>query len=152
VGESQRFSPQEWRTLQFAPFWVLTAVVGAYRDFDPLEFEAYARCLQNAASAPGRLTRELVATVTADLGELTEQYVAENRTVVSGLCAVASILTRVPTDEAEAFKSMLYFEIGEGLARARGRFGRLMSQEDADNVTLVGTFLSYDSEHVRSAV
>jgi hypothetical protein len=35
-------------------------------------------------------------------------------------------------------------QIGEGVARARGRFGVQMSDEDADAVTLAAQLLSYD--------
>ena len=39
---------------------------------------------------------------------------------------------------------MLISEIGEGVARARGRFGIEMSKEDANALTLAAQLLYYD--------
>ena len=41
VSEQDRFTPEEWRTLQFAPFWMFSAVVGAYDRFDPRDFQVF---------------------------------------------------------------------------------------------------------------
>jgi hypothetical protein len=136
------FTPEEWRTLQFAPFWMLSAVVGGYRRFDPLELEAFARCLKLAALAPGRLNQEIATSVTREFQVLHQEYRMDGRTIAAGLCEVAGLLRRVPPEEAEMFRGALVAEIGEGIARARGRFGRVMSEEDAKNVELVSQFLS----------
>ena len=40
VKDDDRFAPDEWATLRFAPFWVLAALVGCYRGFDPPEHVA----------------------------------------------------------------------------------------------------------------
>ena len=53
MSERDRFTTEEWRTLQFAPFWVFSAVVGAYRRFDHRDYGAFARC----ASTPPRTER-----------------------------------------------------------------------------------------------
>jgi hypothetical protein len=136
------FTPEEWRTLQFAPFWMFSAVVGGYRRFDLLEFEAFARSLELAAMAPGRLSREVVTSVLQSLGALRDAYETDRRSIASGLCEVAALLNRIPSDESDKFKAALISEIGEGVARARGRFGRMMSEEDAKNVELVAQFLT----------
>jgi hypothetical protein len=142
MGEQANFTPEEWRTLQFAPFWMLSAVVGGYRRFDQLELEAFSRSLELAAMAPGRLSREVVGSVALNLGRLSEQYGADGRSIASGLCQVGALLNRVPSDEADRFRGVLVSEIGEGIARARGRFGRVMTEEDAKTVELVAQFLS----------
>jgi hypothetical protein len=142
MGGQARFTAEEWRTLQFAPFWMLSAVVGGYRRFDPLELEAFSRCLQLAAMAPGRLNQEVVTSVTREFRLLHQEYGVDRRTIASGLCEVGRLLRRVPPEEAEMFRGALVAEIGEGIARARGRFGRVMSEEDAKNVELVAQFLS----------
>jgi len=141
MGERDDFTPEEWRTLQFAPFWMFSGVVGAYRNFDALEYEAFSRSLDMALSAPGRLIHEVTASVAMDLGRLTEEYGADKRSIATGLCEVASILAKVPSDEADMFKGALVSGIGEGVAKARGRFGRVMSQEDANNLDLVAQLL-----------
>jgi len=35
MRERDRYTPDEWRTLQLVPFWILSGVVGAYRRVDP---------------------------------------------------------------------------------------------------------------------
>jgi hypothetical protein len=142
MSERAGLSADEWRTLQFAPFWMLAAVAGAYSGHDILEFEAFTRSVALAAAAPGRLNRELMTSVATDLERLAGQFVADGRSIGSGLCAVAAILSKVPPEEAELLKTALVSEIGEGVARARGRFGRMMSDEDAKNLELVAEFLS----------
>jgi len=142
MGERASFTPEQWRTLQFAPFWMFSAVVGGYRRFDAMEFEAFSRSLELAAMAPGRLSREVVSSVRQNLGALRDEYETDRRSIASGLCEVGALLNTVPVDEADMFRGALISEIGEGVARARGRFGRMMSEEDAKNVELVAQFLT----------
>jgi hypothetical protein len=142
VSQDGEFTAQEWLTLQFAPFWIFSALLGSYRDFDPLEYDAFSRCLQVAASGPGRLTRDVLTSVLIDRRQLTRQYESDGRTIALGLCAVAAILTKAPTEEATMFKDMLISGVGEGVAKARGRFGQIMSEDDEKTLLLVAQFLS----------
>ena len=61
MSEQDRFTPEEWRTLQFAPFWIFSAVIGAYDRYDQRDHQAFVRCLEAAALAEGRLGREVLA-------------------------------------------------------------------------------------------
>jgi hypothetical protein len=142
MGERSRFSPDEWQTLQFAPFWIFSALLGTYRNFDQLEYDAFSRSLQTASAAPGRLVREVIGSVTAERGRLTEDFEADSRTIGRGLCAVAAVLSRAPSDEADMFKEMLISRVGAGVARARGRYGQVISKDDAKTLELVAQFLA----------
>jgi hypothetical protein len=145
MTEREGFTPQEWRTLQFAPFWMLSAVVGAYRNIDPREYAAFTRCLGTAAAtARGELSRAVLASVLAELDELTEAYGSGTPTIADGLVAVDGLLSRVPPAEAMMFKGVLIGEIGEGVARARGRFGTEVSEEDAKRLVLAEVFLGIE--------
>jgi hypothetical protein len=144
MGERERFTTQEWRTLQLAPFWVFSAVIGAYRRFDQRDYGAFARCVDAATTTRGRLGREVLASVVADLDRLADAYGVDGRSIGVGLWHVAAVLGKAAEDEAELFKRMLISEIGEGVARARGRFGTEMSKEDANALTLAAQLLSYD--------
>jgi hypothetical protein len=141
MNEESTFTPDEWRTLQFAPFWIFSAVLGAYRNFDALEYDAFARSLREASSAPGRLARDVISSVVAERGQLTEQFQTDSRTIAGGLCAVAAILGKAPKEEADLFKDTLISYVGVGVAKARGRFGQVMSQEDEKTLELVAQFL-----------
>jgi hypothetical protein len=141
MGAKYGLTPQEWRTLQLAPFWMLGAVVGAYRNFDPLEYEAFFRSLQLAALAPGELNQELMTSVASDARKLGEEFATDPRTIASGLHEVAVILSKVPRDEADLLTRALVHGVGEGVATARGRFGRVMSDDDAKNLDMIAQIL-----------
>jgi hypothetical protein len=136
------FTPDEWQTLQFAPFWIFSALLGAYRNFDPLEYDSFAMSLDAASEAPGRLAREVITSVAAERDRLTAQYETDSRTIARGLCAVAALLNRAPAEEAEMFREMLILHVGVTVAKARGRFGRVMSDNDEKTLTLVAQFLT----------
>jgi hypothetical protein len=142
VSERDRYTPEEWRTLQFAPFWMFSAVVGAYNRFDPRDFGVFVRCLEAASLAEGRLGRELLASVLADRDRLAEQFRSERRSIGVGLFQVDAVLRKAGDDEAARFKDMLVLDIGEGVARARGRYGTEMSDEDAKAVALAAQLLA----------
>ena len=141
MDERDRYTPDEWRTLQFAPFWMFGAVVGAYHRYDPRDFQVFVRCLEAASLGEGRLQRELLASVVADRDRLAEQFRTEPRTIGVGLFQVDLVLTKAGGEEAAGFKEMLVLEIGEGVARARGRYGTEMSDDDARAVALAAGLL-----------
>ena len=144
MGERDRYTPEEWRTLQLAPFWMFSAVVGAYDRFDPRDFQVFVRCLEAATLGEGRLKRELLASVVADQDRLAEQVRAERRSIGVGLFQVDALVARAGADEAARFKDMLVLDIGEGVARARGRYGSEMSDDDARSVALAAQLLAAD--------
>jgi len=144
MSEQDRYTPEEWRTLQFAPFWMFSAVIGAYNRFDPRDHQAFFRCLEAAALADGRLRREVLASVMADRERLAEQFRTEQRSIGVGLFQVDAVLGKAGPDEAARFKDMLVLDIGEGVARARGRYGTEMSDDDAKAVALAAQLLAAD--------
>jgi hypothetical protein len=54
------------------------------------------------------------------------------------------VLAKAGREEAAGFKEMLVLEIGEGVARARGRYGTEMSDDDAKAVGLAAQLLAAD--------
>jgi hypothetical protein len=144
VGERDRFTSAQWLTLQFAPFWLFSTLMGSYNRFDPRAVRVFGRCLDAAAATGGPLTRELFASVVAERDEVAAAYDADGRTIGSGLVEVAALLDRVAPEEAEVFKLVLFTEIGEGVARARGPWGEEVSEDDAKTLTLAAAFLSVD--------
>jgi hypothetical protein len=144
MGERERYTPEEWRTLQFAPFWMFSAVVGAYNRFDPRDFQVFVRCLEAATLAEGALRHELLESVLADRDRLAEQFHADPRTIGVGLFQADLVLRRAGEDEAALFKEMLVLDVGEGVARARGRYGTEMSDDDARAVALAAGLLALE--------
>jgi hypothetical protein len=144
MSEQDNYTPDEWRTLQFAPFWIFSAVIGAYNRFDPRDYQVFVRCLETATMAAGRLRREVLASVMADHDRLAEQFRGEPRSIGVGLFQVDLVLGKAGDDEAVRFKDMLVLDIGEGVARARGRYGTEMSDQDAKSLILVAQLLAFD--------
>lgn len=146
MGERDRFTAAQWRTLQFAPFWLLSTLLGSYNRFDPRAVRVFTRCLVEAADDPtgGPLGRELLGSVVADLDEVAAAYDADPRTIGSGLVEVATLLERLAPEAAEDVKAVLFTGIGEGLARARGPWGEEISEDDAKTLTLAAAFLSFE--------
>jgi hypothetical protein len=144
VSGRDEFTPEEWRTLQFAPFWIFSAVIGAYNRFDARDYQVFVRCLEAARLAEGRLGREVLESVVADRDRLAQQFRSERRSIGVGLFQVDAVLSKAGDDEADLFKDMLVVEIGEGVARARGRYGTEMSDDDAKSVVLAAKLLAYD--------
>jgi hypothetical protein len=141
TGERDRWTAEDWRTLQLAPFWMFSAVVGAYDRFDRRDFQAFVRCMEAASLAGDGLRRELLASVVADPDRLAGQFRADPRTIGVGLFQVDAVLAKAGREQAAAFKDMLVLEIGEGVARARGRYGTEMSDDDARAVGLAAQLL-----------
>ena len=144
MSERDAYTPEEWRTLQLAPFWVFSAVVGAYGRFDPRDYRAFVRCLEATALVGGRLGREVLQSVVADREQLAREFQGERRSIGVGLFHADLVLRKAAGDEADLFKGMLVVGIGEGVARARGRYGTEMSDDDAKSVVLAAKLLAYD--------
>jgi hypothetical protein len=144
MNDQDTYTPDEWRTLQLAPFWMLSAVVGAYRRVDPRDYQVFVRCLEAAALAEGRLRQAVLASVLADPDRLAEQFRREPRSIGVGLFQVDAILRKADPEEADRFKDMLLLDIGEGVARARGRYGTEMSEDGAKALVLAAQLLAFD--------
>ncbi len=145
MGERDRFTAAQWRTLQFAPFWLLSTLLGSYNRFDPRAVRVFTRCLVDAAGDPagGPLGRELLGSVLAELDTVAAAYDADPRTIGSGLVEVATLLDRIAPDAADAVKAVLY-GVAEGVARARGPWGEEVGEDDAKTLTLAAAFLAFE--------
>jgi hypothetical protein len=137
----RQFDPAQWRTLQFAPFLILSGVSGRYRGFADEEMLVFERWLAEASRAPGVLSREILAPVSADVTEFAEAYAQYDDTIVSGLTAVAEILVGQPPLEVQLFRDALIDVLGMGLGRARGPYGRELTNEGEQMLTMLDEFL-----------
>jgi hypothetical protein len=142
MAQTQQFTTEEWRTLQFAPFWIFCALVGRYREFDELDFAAFTWALQSAVTGHGQLTSDVVASVVTDLDILRLRFELDNRSIVTGLFDVTVVLRKAPVEQAELFKQALLSQIGAGVARARGRYGKIISEDDERTLEYTSVFLT----------
>jgi hypothetical protein len=137
----EQFDSVQWRTLQFAPFLILSGVSGRYGHFAVEEVAVFERWLDAAVRAPGRLNREVLSSVAADMTELSAEYECYGGTIVSGLTAVGDVLVDQPLPEIEAFRSALIHVLGAGIARARGPYGKQITTESSQMLMMMEEFL-----------
>src|SRR5215207_10174883 len=133
------WSDAEWLTLQLGPVWVISALLGRNR-FDELEQESVlagrgGRPLRDAA-----LTWQLMQSISRDREWLLDELMLDGRSIVTGLSQVTSLLERVsPEISRETREAIL--RVGSGVARARGPFGRRITDHDAQTLELVAQLL-----------
>jgi hypothetical protein len=145
MSQTSDLTAAEWRTLELAPFWILSSLSGTYRNFDPVELELFAEALDAAALTPGRFGRDVIASIRADLAGMQECYEVDGRSIASGLCAVADVLARTPMAEATMFRQMLFGTLGVRLAEGRGPFGRSATAEDMHKLRIAVQLLAADT-------
>lgn len=130
----ENFTTDEWRTLQFAPLWVLTAVGSADGKVDQQEIGALAKELAEWLQFKDSLVQELLLSVGQELQSLMRLYAADTRNVFTGLQQVADLLDRKATaEQAKAVKGSLLL-IGRNIAEASGggflqKKGKISSEE-----------------------
>ena len=145
-AEMDGWSDAEWVTLQLGPVWVISALIGRNR-FDELEQEAFWQAVADAPQGPSALSWQLVQAMSRNREWLFDEFLLDDRSIVSGLGQVTVLLERVaPQVSRETREAIL--RVGAGVARARGPFGRRMTDQDAQSLTLVSQLLGSTSELV----
>jgi len=141
MAVEQQFDPESWRTMQFAPFWILSGISGRYRGFAVEELLVFERWLDEAGRAPGGLSRAVLGPVSADMTSYAAEFELRDETIVSGLTRTGEILAGHPPLEVELFHDALINVLGMGLAKARGPYGREPTVEGEHMLTMLAEFL-----------
>jgi hypothetical protein len=141
-GLMDGWSDSEWLTLQLGPVWVISAVTGRSR-FDELEAEAFWRAVEDAPTSP--LSWQLMRSMTRSRDWLLDEFMLDDRSIVTGLSEVAFLLERVPEQVSRDTRDAM-LRVGTDLARARGPFGRRVSDQDAQMLQLVAQLLESAAE------
>ncbi len=122
----QFYSMDEWRTLQFAPLWVFTAISAADKKVSKKEVTALAKEIAEAHLYKEPLVQEVLGSVGSDFENVFRQYQADSRDVMRGLGDVADLLeSKAEADQAKNFK-MAMLLMGRNIAEAssKGLFGK----------------------------
>ena len=138
------WSDAEWLTLQLGPVWVVSALVGRVH-FDELEQEAFWEAVGDAPVGDYPLPWTLMQAITRNRDWLLDEFVLDDRSIISGLSRVATLLERVPVDISRATREAI-LRVGAGVARARGPFGRRITPEDAQTLELLAQLLESAAE------
>jgi hypothetical protein len=132
------------RTLQFGPFWILSAVAGTYNRFKSYELEAFWDTVVAVAVRTSRPARDILTSMAEDRPGLLLDFELDDRPVVSGLRHIVDILNRLEPEASSAFRLAL-LRIGVGIARNRGPYGRTITPEHEQLLELIAELLEMDS-------
>jgi hypothetical protein len=152
------YTPEDWRTLQFAPFWVSLAVAGADQEVEESE-TAVLRDRMAAVSLGRRrhsdpLVQELFESIARDPLTVMEAFKADRRALLDGIADVAAVLNRGGTVEhATALKAellMLGMDTAEAtVGRRKGLLGRFRKGErvsDEERAALVAIQMALEGQ------
>jgi hypothetical protein len=137
-------SPHDTTTLRFAPLWVFSALVGRQHSFHLLEERALWQAVEDTAARTDGLAHELLFAISLDEQRVLARYAEDSRPIATGLHDVSQVLARLPRSTADDVKAAV-LRVGEGIARARGPFGQMISQDDKDTLQLVSEILEAES-------
>jgi hypothetical protein len=132
------------RTLQFGPFWILSAIAGTYNRFKSYELEACWDTVVAVALRTSRPARDILTSMAEDRPGLLLDFELDDRPVVSGLRHIVDILNRLEPEASSAFRLAL-LRIGVGIARNRGPYGRTITPEHEQLLELIAELLEMDS-------
>ena len=135
--------PAEMRTLQFGPFWVLSAVAGTYNRFKTYELAAFWDTVVAVALRTPYPARDILTSMTEDRPGLLFDFELDDRPVVSGLRQILEILYRVEPETSSDFRLAL-LRIGADVARNRGPYGRTITAEQEQTLLLLAALLDMD--------
>jgi len=134
------FTPEEWRTLQFAPLRAFYLVAGADSKVDVKETEEMIKTLNEAAFFIEPLVREVLFSIVSDFNNILAKLQTEKRNFLDGLRDVADILDKKATPEvAKNFKTAL-LHIAHKIAEASGGglFGMGDKVSDSEKAAITG--------------
>ena len=135
--------PAEMRTLQFGPFWVLSAVAGTYNRFKTYELAAFWDTVVAVALRTPYPARDILTSMTEDRPGLLLDFELDDRPVVSGLRQILEILYRIEPETSGDFRLAL-LRIGADVARNRGPYGRTITAEQEQTLLLLAALLDMD--------
>ena len=122
------------QTLRLAPLWMFSALVGRTR-LETWELNAIWDAVHATLPTTASLGSEALQATLND-PDLVVAYERDGRPVTTGLLAAATVSAGLGAGAAGSMRSAL-LAVGEGVARARGPFGRSISRQDADTLELL---------------
>jgi hypothetical protein len=138
------WSDTEWLTLQLGPVWVTSALLGRSH-FDELEQEAFWRSVEDAPIGDSALPWQLMQAIIRNRDWLLDELMLDDRSIITGLSQVTSLLERVPLDVSRETREAI-LRVGSGMALARGPFGRRITDYDAQTLELLAQLLESTAE------
>jgi hypothetical protein len=149
---------EDWRTLQFGPFWVSIVVAGADRKLDEKEAAVLAGKLAQVASGERRyddpLVQELFGSIAQDPGTVMREFNADQRGLLDGISDLADVLKRRIGEEQAQHLKVELLNLGMETAQASpskpkgvfGRFRKSVGVSDEEKVAMVAIVAALEGE------
>ena len=137
-------SPDELRTLQLGPLWVLSALAGRCSRFDAEELAAFWDTIVAVALRTPQPARQFLTSTSIDRTGLLLDFELDDRPVVSGLGHVLAVLAKLGAPAGLEYRLALV-NIAIGLGRARGPYGRRTTPEDEQMILLIAALVEIES-------
>lgn len=137
MAGKEAFTSEEWRTLQFAPYWAFQLVSHADGTIEDEESGKLVDILFDKPETPSELAKEVLKSITDDLDGVAKKYSGDERKPLDGFAEVASILEgKVSAEEAKDFKDAL-MDVSRKIAQAEGVF----EEGEKDAIAKIATAL-----------
>lgn len=142
--ERKDFSDEEWRTLQFGPYWAFSAVSAQDAKIEDKEKAAFREAMTNPGTMEGALGREVMASLTAEGEAVFVAWAADDRSPADGFKAVLGVLARVDAEEANRYKGTIVW-LAVNVAAASGSwFGDKISNDERTAIMTIAQMLDYN--------
>jgi hypothetical protein len=129
--------------LRFAPLWLLSALCGKDRRFDPLEEDALWHAIDEVLPRWTGFAHTVLSATAANPSATLPDYERDRRPIVTGLWDVMAVLDRCGEIDSADFRAAL-MQVGERIGLARGPFGQSVNREDAKSLVLIAEVLGLD--------
>lgn len=136
------FTNEEWKTLQFAHFWVFKSVAGVDNNIDTEEKIALQNIMENASKFTNPLIREIMMGIEFNIDGITASFYDDTRSISEGLMQVADIIeAKINKDMAVVFKKTL-LAIGIYIGHSSGKwFASKFSKDEVAALKEAGLYL-----------
>lgn len=149
--ERKDFTDEEWRTLQYGPYWAFMSVAAQDGNLDDSEKAAFRDALADREGMNGTLSKEIVESLAGDEAGVFAAWRIDDRSPADGFASINKILTRVDADEAERYKGTLVWLAVRVAASSGSWFGDDISSRERGAIESVATMLSFNvTEAVRA--
>ena len=142
--ERQDFSDDEWRTLQYGPYWAFMSVAAQDGNLDENEKNAFTDALADPGEMKGWLAKEVVNSVAAQPTAVFARWQADDRSPADGFAAITKILAKADSDEANRYKGTLIW-LAVRVASASGSWlGGAISHKERAAIETVAEMVGFN--------
>lgn len=142
--ERKDFSDEEWKTLQFGPYWAFMAVAAQDGNLDEQEKAGFEFALAEPGEMKGTLAKEVVHSLAIQPTASFAIWQADDRSPADGFAAISKVLANVDAEEAKRYKGTLVW-LAVKVAHSTGSWlGGNMSHKERGAIEEVANMLSFN--------